>query len=197
MHRPVFPTALGCTTLVCTLTIACNDVTSPAPTVRPLSQSAAIVNRFTGDFFDFIIDESQGLAAIIGLAPEDFAAACAGEDVPLDQVRIVEVIRPDGSRKITLHGTPRVTVYSAPGISEICEVAEDTPIATGTTLVTGTDNDVDVSLDRTNSFGRSLKGTASGPGGSFRVRGSFRATIDRDDNLVFRNIRFSITPVGG
>ncbi len=197
MHRPLFPTALGCTTLVCTLTMACNDVTSPAPTAQPLSQSAAIVNRFTGDFFDFIIDESQDLAAIIGLAPEDFAAACAGEVVPLDQVRIVEVIRPDGSIKITIHGTPRVTVYSAPGISDICELAEETPLATGQVRVNGTDNDVAVSHKRTNSFGRRLMGTASGPGGSFRVRGSFRATIDRGDNLVFRNFRFSITPLGG
>lgn len=189
---------LGCATLASTLTLACSDNTSPTLAAEvPSSPFSASVNRFTAGFFDFFLDQSQNLVAVVGLGHEQLAAFCANEDVTFDQVRFLEVTRPDGSLKITSHGRPRVTVYSGAGISDLCELADATPLATGRAQVTATDNDFFVSLNRTNSFGRSLVGTATGPGGRFKVRGSFRITIDHDANSHVRRLRFSITRLGG
>ena len=192
--RPLFS---GCTTLAATLVLACNDATSPTPAAEAVSPPlSASVTRFTDGFFDFVFDDPRSLAAMVGLDHEQLPAFCSGEEVSFDQVRIVEVIRPDGSVKITFHGKPRVTVYSTAGVSDICELAAATPLATGRLQVTGTDNDVAVSLNRTNSFGRSLVGTASGSGGRFKVRGSFRITIQRNGNFLVRHEEFSIRPLG-
>lgn len=190
---------LGCTIFGSAPALACKDVTSPTPYAEVLSGTpSAIVNRFTDAFADFFVDESRGLVAVIGLGHDQLPAFCAGEEVLFDQLSFVEVIRPDGTVKITLHGKPRVTVYSATDFTDdVCVLAGATPLATGQARLTGTDNDVQVSHTRTNSFGRSLVGTASGIGGRFKVRGSFRITIDRDDNLVVRHEEFSITPLGG
>ena len=187
---------LGCTILGSALALACKDATSPTPYTEVLfGTPSASVNRFTDAFADFFVDESQGLVAVIGLGHDQLPAFCAGEDVLFDQLSFVEVIRPDGTVKITLHGKPRLTVYSATSFTDVCVLANVTPLATGQARLTGTDNDVQVSHERTNSFGRSLVGTASGIGGRFKVRGSFRITIDRNDTLVVRHEEFSITPL--
>ena len=89
-------------------------------------------------------------------------------------------------------------VYSAAEISDdLCDLADATPLATGRAHMTGTDNDVFASLKRTNSYGTNLVGTASGPSGDFKVRGSFRTTIDRNGNADVRHLKVSITPLGG
>lgn len=170
------PSLLGCAALTGTCVLACNDVSSPTPAAEPLSPSfSATVSRFTFPIFTTFVDESQGLAAVIGLSHDQLPRWCAGEGVDVDEVRRLDLTRPDGSVKATSQGKLALTIYSIAGGSHPCELAEATPLATGTAHWGHTDNDVFVSLNRTNSFGLTLIGTASGPGGArFKVRGIFR-----------------------
>ena len=93
--------------LASALALACGESTTPTPPpteAAPPSLAAASVGHVTDVFFDFIPDASTGLTAVIGISAEQLALACAGESFTQDQVRIVEVTRPGGSLKPTLHG---------------------------------------------------------------------------------------------
>jgi hypothetical protein len=191
------PLLIGCTTLAATLVLACNDATSPTQPANPQSASIrATVNRFTVPYFNFVVDESSGLIALLGLSHEMLIGTCAGEDVAFDQVKVVEVFRPDGSLKFTVQGRVRMAVYSLGEIFDICELTESTPLARGRAHVTEVDNDLFVSGNRTNSYGANLEGTASGPGGRFKVRGKFRALIRRNGEGRVLNEEFSIRRLG-
>jgi hypothetical protein len=188
---------LGCTALASTTVLACNDVSSPTPPADLQGPSySATVNRFTVPYFNFVTDESSGLIALLGLSPDLLADACAGEDVAFDQVKVVEVFRPDGSLKITVQGRVRTLIYSLGSITDVCELTGSTPLATGRAHVLEVDNDVFVSGNRTNSFGANLEGTASGPGGRFKVQGKFRIIIQRNGEGRVRNERFNIRRIG-
>lgn len=191
------PIVLGSTALASTLVLACSDVSSPTPSAEPVSPSlSAAVRRFTEPFFDIVVDEPRNLAAVVGLGHDQLAGFCAGEAVVFDQVNILEVTRPDGSVKITARGKPRATVYSIAGVSDLCELIESAPLATGRANLSRTDNDLFVSFNRTNSFGMNLVGTPSGGGGRFKVRLRFRITIQRNGNFVVRTEDVSIRPLG-
>jgi hypothetical protein len=192
------PPLLGCTALASTLVLACSEPSAPpvptsdAEAVSP--QTAALVNRFTFPFFATLVDGD--LIAVIGLSPAQLPAFCAGDESVLDPIHILEVTRPDGSLKVTTRSRPRLIIYSAVGISEVCELTSATPLATGKGQLNQTDNDVFVSLNRTNSFGLSFSGIASGDGGRFKVRARFRATIQRNGEGRVRTERFEITQLG-
>ena len=192
------PFLLGCTALASTAVLACNDVSSPTPPAEPPSPSfSATVNRFTTPYFNFVVEASSGLIAVLGLSHEGLLGFCAGEDVAFDQVKVVEVFRPDSSLKITIQGRVRLAVYSLGSISDICELTESTPLAIGRAHTTQVDNDFFVSRNRTNSFGANLEGTASGTGGRFKVRGKFRAIIFRNGESRLQNEKFSVRRIGG
>jgi hypothetical protein len=89
-----------------------------------------------------------------------------------------------------------VTVYSIAGVSDLCERARSTPLATGRANLRQTDNDLFLSFNRTNSFGANLVGTASGVGGRFKVRLRFRITIQRNGNFTVRSEAVSVRPLG-
>jgi hypothetical protein len=189
---------LACSALASPLVLACNDVSSPTPPAEALAPAfSATVNRFTGDdFFAVLVNESLSLAAVIGLSHDQLPAFCAEENVAFDQFNVLEVTRPDESVKVTLQGSLGLTVYSIVGISDLCELTETTPLATGTARVRYTDNDVSVTLNRTNSFGTSIVGTASGNGGRFHVYSNFRITILPNGVEELRVDKVSITPLG-
>jgi hypothetical protein len=180
--------------------LACGEPTGPTPSTEAGSPSlaAASVRRFTDQFFDAITDPSTGLTALLGISRDQLARACAGEPFTLDDVTIVEVTRPDGSVKVTVHGNDLTVLVFAGIVEDVCELAGEAPLATGRAKVTQTDNDFFVSRNRTNSFGLSLIGraTAAEGGTHYLVRGRFRATISRQLELVIRTLNFSVRPVG-
>jgi hypothetical protein len=189
---------LGCTALLSTLALACDEEsspTSPAENVRPSLR--ATVTRTTEAFFRLEVDDATGLIAVFGLSQEDLAGLCAGQVVDFDQLRDVIVTRPDGSVKLTVQGRPRVTIYPpTANLTDLCQLTEVTPIATGTVHFSHLDNDVFLSGNGANSFGENLMGTASGSGGRFQVRERFRVTILPSGEPELRNFEFSITRVG-
>jgi hypothetical protein len=61
----------------------------------------------------------------------------------------------------------------------------------------GTDNDVDVSLTRTNSFGDRLQATVFDvDGGAWHLSASTRLQINKDDEFIVRAVHFTLTSVG-
>ena len=194
--RPSLP---GYVALAGSFILACADVSSPTgPTVAAeavSAQPAALVSRFTGPFFQFLVDGD--LIAVMGLSPDQLPALCAGDESVLDELHFQEVTRPDGSLKLVLRARPRLIIYSIAGVSDLCDLSAVAPLATGKIQMTQTDNDLFVSLRRTNSVGTNLGGIASGAGGRFKVRGRFRITIKRNGDFLVRNERFGITRLGG
>jgi hypothetical protein len=177
--------------------LGCNDVSSPTPPAEPQSPAfSASVERFTEPYFNILVDESQGLVAVLGLGDEQLPGLCGGQEVTFDQLFDVAVNRPDGSIKLTARGSVRLTVYSLDGITDLCQLIDATPLATGTAQFNHTDNDFFVSLNRTNSFGETLVGVASGSGGRFLVHAGFRITISRDGVGQLRSASFTIKPLG-
>jgi hypothetical protein len=168
---------------------------TPTAAAEPVSApTATLVSRSTTQFFQDFVD--GGLVAVIGLSPAQLPAFCTGDGSVLDEVSIQQVTRPDSSAKVTIRGSVRVIVYSIGGASELCDLTAVSPLATGTAQLTVTDNDLFVSLNRTNSFGLKLTGIASGDGGRFKVQALSRATIKRNGEIAIRNLRFRVKPIG-
>ena len=82
---------------------------------------------------------------------------------------------------------------SPAGASSLCDLTSVAPLAIGKAHLARTDNDIFVSLDRTDSFGANLGGLASGEGGRFQVRARFRVTIQRNGEFRVRSERSGIT----
>ena len=192
------PFLLGCTAVASTLVLACGDPSAPAaPTAaaEPVSTAtAALVNRFSVPFLETLVDGD--LVAVMGLSPGRFSAFCDGDESVLDQITVQEVSRPDGSLKVTIRGSPRLIIYRLGDAMFLCDLAAVSPLATGKAQLSRTDNDLFVSLNRTNSFGSNLTGIASGEGGRFKVRAKFRITIQRNGEGRVRTERFGITQLG-
>jgi hypothetical protein len=195
------PSLLGCAALASTLVLACTDASAPtaptAPTVAlgPTSAPTAdLVTRFTFPFFDAFADGE--FAAVLGVSAGQLAAFCDGDASVLDVVRFQEVSRPDGSFKITTQSRPRLTIYPVGDSNGPCDLVGVTPLATGKAQVRVTDNDVTVTLNRTNSFGSHLTGNASGDGGRFKVRSQFRVTIHRNGDVDAHAEKFQIVQLG-
>jgi hypothetical protein len=192
------PSLLGCTAVASTLVLACSDPSAPtAPTAAAGAVStptAALVNRFSVPFLETLVDGD--LVAVMGLSPGQFPAFCDGDESVLDQITVQEVSRPDGSLKVTIRGSPRLIIYPLGDAIFLCDLAAVSPLATGKAQLSSTDNDLFVSLNRTNSFGSNLTGIASGAGGRYKVRAKFRVTIQRNGEGRVRTERFGITQLG-
>jgi len=192
------PRLLGCTALASTLLFACTDVSAPtAPTVAAEATSAPtadLVTRFTFPFFNAFADGE--FAAVLGVNPAQLATFCDGDESVLDRIHIQQVSRPDGSFKITSRSRPRLIIYPLGNSTGPCDLVGPTPLATGKAQLNETDNDLTLTLSRTNSFGSNLTGMAAGDGGRFKVRSSFRITIQRNGEFRVRSQRFGITELG-
>jgi hypothetical protein len=107
------PSLQGCIAFASTLVLACTDASAPTAPTTTLgavsTPTAALVNRFTSPFLQTLVDGD--LVAVIGVSAAQLPAFCNGDDTVLDEIHIQEVSRPDGSLKLTLRGSPRVTIY--------------------------------------------------------------------------------------
>lgn len=80
-------------------------------------------------------------------------------------------------------------------LSGPCQDTDDQagPWATGTGDVKGRDNDVDVSLTRTNSFGERLTGTVVDiDGNTWQFSGHILLHVDRNDEFFVINEQFTL-----
>jgi hypothetical protein len=152
------------------------------------------VSRFTEPFAVALDDPADQLVALGGPPPELGCFGLGFED-NLAEFQIVEL--PGGPVKALVRDDEMpIFLYAASSIDEICEAVGGgvipEPIASGTVRVVSNDNDVDVSLTRTNSFGFTAKGTlerADGTACAFSA--TFRALITQEDEfrVVVSDIR--------
>jgi hypothetical protein len=144
------------------------------------------VSRFTEPFAVALEDPADQLVALGGPPPEQGCFGLGFED-NLAEFQIVEL--PSGPVKALVRDDDMpIFLYAASTTDELCEAvfggAIPEPIATGTVRVVLTDNDVDVSLRRTNAFGFTAKGTlerADGTACAFSA--TFRALVTQQDEF--------------
>ena len=141
------------------------------------------VQRLEVPFVVSYVDADAGLVALGGPPPEQGCFEMGFEEHLADAQ---EVLLPNGVIVGVLHDADQpMQVYAASSIEEICEAViaggSLELLASGTVRVVATDNDLEVSLTRTNSFGHHATGRLFTPeGDACRFRGVARAQITRD-----------------
>jgi hypothetical protein len=166
-----------------------------APTgAAPPEDPPGPVSRFTEPFAVALFDPADGLVALGGPPPELGCFGLGFED-NLAEFQIVEL--PSGPVKVLVRDDDMpIFLYAASSFDEICEAvrggAIPEPIATGTVRVVLNDNDVDVSLTRTNAFGYTATGTLErADGTTCAFSATSRALITKQDEfrVLVENIR--------
>lgn len=183
--------------LVCgALGLACNDdPTSPQPSAEPTFRTAnnpngpgAFVIRFETTIGVEFVDPESDLTVIAGATLDQLAALCVGGDFTFEPATEQLVFRPDGSIHQLLKAKNVTLLLFDVAFVDFCAVA---PFAVGRGNFTGTDNDLTVSRNRTNSFGFRLRGwVAEDSGERHRVLAKFHALITRSG--AFREITSQI-----
>jgi hypothetical protein len=144
------------------------------------------VSRFTEPFAVAYVDPADGLVALGGPPPELGCFGLGFED-NLADFMIVEL--PSGPVKILIRDVDMpIFLYAASSIDEICEAVFSgvipEPLATGTVRVVLNDNDIDVTLTRTNAFGHTATGTLQrADGTACHFSAMFRALITKEDEF--------------
>ncbi len=177
--------------LVCgALGLACNnDPTEPStgPTLRTANNPngpGAFVVRFETTIGFLFVDPESDLTVIAGLTLDQLAALCAGGDVTFEPATEQLVFRPDGSIHQLFKAKKATLLLFDVAFVDFCAVA---PFAVGRGNFTGTDNDLTVSGNRTNSFGFRLRGrVAENSGERHHLLAKFHALITRSG--AFREI---------
>jgi hypothetical protein len=121
---------------------------------------------------------------------------CATGDITIGSLRELSVFRPDGSLKYGLHGARIPLLVWQTDNFDLCGIL-DVPHLTGTGNMFASDNDFNVSLNRTESTVGSVHGTVTSEDGqSFRFTQKFHAVILRTGELRKFVSTNELTPIG-
>jgi hypothetical protein len=154
--------------------------------------TSGVVTRYTDVLAISYIDEKDGLIALGGPPPEE---GCFGEGFD-DPAQFMEVQTPAGPIVAVAHQAQLdVFVYDLT-LGHPCEIIEaggtPIPLYTGTMRTVANDNDLEVSLTRTNSFGaRSTGWVEDADGNRCQFSAHVRLQITRDEE--FRVLTEGIT----
>jgi hypothetical protein len=176
-------------------------------TVPAVAASAGPPERFEEPFFSVSVDEGNELAVFLGITRDNACAWEAGGfegPPPADGVVSLQVKETGkGAIVVSFQGEVSIELWQfdgdVPPLSGVCEATDDQdgPWATGMARWGGTDNDVDVSLTRTNSFGDRVHATLfDADGGAWIYSFSFRAQITKDDEFILRAEHATLTRKG-
>jgi hypothetical protein len=169
--------------------------------------SAGPPERSEEPIFFLFPDPDNRLAVFVNITRENFCAWAAGG---FDGAPPVETLVPvqfketgQGAIVASFHAEAPVELWQldadVPPFLGPCEDTDDqdAPWATGTARFGLTDNDVDVSLTRTNSFGGRTQATVTDADGRvWRYSCSGRFHITKDDEFIVRAEHCNLTPVG-
>ena len=159
----------------------------------PEGFGALVIHAEQGAFFS----GGDGLTMLIGWTFEELQRFCATQDVTIGSLKELFVFRPDGSLKYGLRGARiPLLVWQAEGL-DLCEGFVNLPHLTGTGNFFASDNDFNVSLNRTESTVGAVHGQVTSEDGQrFRFTQKFHAIFLRTGELhkfVFTNV---LTPMG-
>ena len=167
-----------------------------APSLRtennPEGFGAVVIHAEQGAF----LSGGDGLVQLIGWTFGELENFCATGDITIGSLRELSVFRPDGSLKEGLHGARIPLLVWQTDNFDLCGIL-DLPHLTGTGNMFASDNDFNVSGNRTESTVGSVHGTVTSERGqSFRFTQKFHAVILRTGELhkfVLTNV---LTPIG-
>ena len=145
--------------------------------------SAGVVERFNDPGFAGIPDFDKGLLLLANV--NSVSDAC--NDIPAGAGNVQVVTLRSGAVVVLLHDDdiPLVVTPLAPPDVVCADPASWPVIATGIGKIRATDNDGDVSLTRTNSFGQRITGrVVDGNGAAWSVQAHFKARITKDDEFI-------------
>jgi len=159
---------------------------------NPEGFGAVVIHAEQGAF----LSGGDGLVQLIGWTFGELENFCATGDITIGSLRELSVFRPDGSLKEGLHGARIPLLVWQTDNFDLCGIL-DLPHLTGTGNMFASDNDFNVSGNRTESTVGSVHGTVTSERGqSFRFTQKFHAVILRTGELhkfVLTNV---LTPIG-
>ena len=191
----VFAFVLGCTEPA-GLASDCGRENPSGPSLRtehnPEGFGAVVIHAEQGAF----LSGGDGLVMLIGWTLDELEEFCATGDPTIGSLKELFVFRPDGSLKYGLRGARIPLLVWQTDNSDICELVE-LPHLTGTGTFFASDNDFNVSLNRTESTVGSVHGQVTSEDGQrYRFTQKFHAVILRTGEVhkfVFTNV---LTPIG-
>jgi len=179
-------------TLLTTLAVAPAAAAPPVQTMEPA--------------FLITLNEELGLVSFWNITREDFCAWEAGGfvgDPPVtDLIPGTEIQTGKGALVARLSATADIEVWALDADADLSGPCQDTddqagPWGFGSMTWMVNDNDLDVSLTRTNAFGDRAHGVVFevGTGAGWAFSWTFQATIDRDEVFVVRADNTVIRPI--
>lgn len=159
---------------------------------NPEGFGAVVIHAEQGAF----LSGGDGLVQLIGWTFDELEEFCATGDVTIGSLKELFVFRPDGSLKYGLRGARIPLLVWQTDNFDLCGDL-DLPHLTGTGNFFASDNDFNVSLNRTESTVGSVHGQVTSEDGQrFRFTQKFHAVILRTGELhkfVLTNV---LTPIG-
>jgi hypothetical protein len=169
---------------------------SSTPSLRteqnPEGSGAVVIHAEQGAFFT----TGDGLAMLIGWTFDELEEFCTTGDITIGSLRELSVFRPDGSLKYGLHGTQIPLLVWQTNDTDLCGLL-NVPHLTGTGQMFASDNDFNVSGNRTESTVGKVHGkVTSEEGDRFRFTNTFHAVILRTGELQKFVLHLELTPIG-
>jgi hypothetical protein len=173
---------------------------APAVAAPPERTEEVVVDAFP--------DLENGLAVFVNTTRQDLCdwvdSGAVGSPPGLVPISIQTKETGKGAVVVSGRGVVPIEVWrlddDVPPLIGACEDTDEQvgPLATGTARVGFTDNDADVSLTRTNSFGGRLQATLTDAGGNtWRYIHTYRFQIDRDGEFQVRAENYNLRWTGG
>jgi hypothetical protein len=164
--------------------------------------AAAPPNRIEVDLFTISLDLEHGLVLFWNITRDDYCDWEATDfDGPAPVTRLIpaheHVVRGE-ILMVNWGGTSNLELWTLDEGADLSGPCQDTdgqsgPWATGTAHQIGHDNDVDVSLTRTNAFGELLTGTVVDvDGNTWQYTAQFMARIDRSGEFFQLGDQFNL-----
>jgi hypothetical protein len=175
-------------------------------TVPAVAASAGPPERSEEPIFFIFIDDDHRLVAFANITRDDFCAWEAdGFEGPPPAGPVSLQVKETGQGAIVASWKGEVPFelwQFDDDVSLLVDLCEDTddqdrPWATGMGRYAGTDNDVDVSGTRTNSFGDRLRVTVVDVDGNvWHLSAGIRLLINKDDEFFVRALHFNLSRSG-
>ena len=166
--------------------------------------SAAPPVREEVDFFTVALDWEHGLVIFWNISRDDFCDWQANDfegPAPVQQLIPAQFVEAGKGALVGVgDGVSTLELWALDQGADLSGPCQDTdaqegPWAVGTAHFTLNDNDLDVSLTRTNAFGERGRGSVvDAAGNTLQYSWHFRLVIDRDDELRVVSEQFTLSP---
>ncbi|MGH2357752.1 MAG: hypothetical protein ACRDGJ_07020 [Candidatus Limnocylindria bacterium] len=166
--------------------------------------SAAPPEQSEEPIFGLFPDLTNGLVVFWNITRDDYCAweagGFVGEPPVQELVPVTSHVTRMGAILLTWSADSTLELWTLDADADLSGPCQDTddstlPWAAGSAQARYTDNDLEVSLTRTNAFGDRAEGSVvDGDGASWHYSWAFRFTIDRNGEFVFHVDHTTLAP---